>query len=59
MNQAKALCVLVLVGCAILLALSIKIQAVWDFGNSPAGWWCAGVVAIIVLGVALRAMARR
>jgi len=58
-KTAKTLCYIVLVGCVVLLILSLKFKAVWDFGNSGAGWLGACVVAIIVLGVALRSMARR
>jgi hypothetical protein len=54
MKTAKTLCYIVLVGCVLLLILSLKFKAVWDFGNSAAGWWATCIVALVVGLVALR-----
>jgi hypothetical protein len=56
LRKARRLCVYAMVGALVLLALSTKIPWLWAFGNSPAGWICAGVVAAILALVALRAI---
>jgi hypothetical protein len=56
LKKARRLCVYAMIGALVLFALSTKFPRLWQIGNSPAGWICAGVVAFIVAIVALRAV---
>lgn len=55
LKSVRRLCVLIIIACCGLLYLCIKNPWLWDFGNTPAAWIIAGVIALFVAFKAFRA----